>query len=238
MVAIAPLATRLIAGIAVPNTALINDTIALARASLPDNGYNHVMRAWLNGQAIINHLPDHNRSVVNVEAFGVATILHDLGWAFNTTFVSTENAFEIDGAHAARDFLLKSGDTRWNKHRLQLVWDAIAIHAHADIAKHKEIEVALTSAGTLTEVTGPEIAKAQFGDLITVNRTEWEGILAAFPRPNFKAYLTETSVHLCRIKPHTTYGNSLGDFGERYLPGYNRTGNRIIDQLDLLFPDE
>ena len=72
--------TRIIAGIPVPDTPLINSSIALARANLPDNGFNHVMRAWLNGQAIINKLPAVNRSGIDEEAFGVATILHDLGW--------------------------------------------------------------------------------------------------------------------------------------------------------------
>lgn len=72
--------TRIIAGVTVPDTPLINASIALAQDSLPENGFNHVMRAWLNGQAIINHLPSYARSVVDEEAFGVAAILHDLGW--------------------------------------------------------------------------------------------------------------------------------------------------------------
>lgn len=72
--------TRLLAGVIVPDTPLINASIALAQQSLPTNGFNHVMRSWLNGQAIINHLPPENRSVIDVEAFGVAAILHDLGW--------------------------------------------------------------------------------------------------------------------------------------------------------------
>lgn len=79
MVAIT-LFTQVIAGIPVPNTPLINSSIALARAALPDQGFNHVMRSWLNGQAIINNLPETNRSRIDQEAFSVATILHDLGW--------------------------------------------------------------------------------------------------------------------------------------------------------------
>lgn len=72
--------TRLIAGDTVPDTALINASIALAQQSLPTDGFNHVMRAWLNGQALINHLPSENRSAVDTEALSVAAILHDLGW--------------------------------------------------------------------------------------------------------------------------------------------------------------
>lgn len=79
MVAAAQFTTRLVAGIPVPNTALINSSIALARANLPDPALNHVMRAWLVGQAIINRLPSESRSKVDEEAFGIAAILHDIG---------------------------------------------------------------------------------------------------------------------------------------------------------------
>jgi hypothetical protein len=80
MVALLPHLTRVIAGVAVPDTPLINSSIALARANLPTHGYNHVMRSWLNGQTIVNHMPQSERVKIDVEAFGVAAILHDMGW--------------------------------------------------------------------------------------------------------------------------------------------------------------
>jgi len=81
MVAILGHLTRVIAGIPVPNSPIINASIALAHDNLPTLTYNHVMRSWLNGQAIINKLPAANLSMVDQEAFGVAAILHDLGWS-------------------------------------------------------------------------------------------------------------------------------------------------------------
>jgi hypothetical protein len=80
MVDILPALTRVIAGIPVPNTSLINSSIEVARTALPEFGYNHVMRTWLNGQAIINNLPPSNQTSIDQEAFGIAAILHDLGW--------------------------------------------------------------------------------------------------------------------------------------------------------------
>lgn len=80
MVAALPALTRLIAGVSVPNTALINSSIALAQDNMPVQGFNHVMRAWLNGQAIINHMSREEQKKIDIEAFGVATILHDMGW--------------------------------------------------------------------------------------------------------------------------------------------------------------
>ncbi|KAH7109114.1 hypothetical protein B0J11DRAFT_500009 [Dendryphion nanum] len=238
MVQILSYMTRIIAGVTVPDTSLINASITLAQNSLPTNGFNHVMRAWLNGQAMINHLPLVNRSVVDVEAFGVATILHDLGWAFNTSFVSHDRWFEVDGAKAARDFVRNFGGNEWDEHRLQLVWDAIALHTNPDIAKFKQPEVALTSAGTFTEVVGPELAKQQFGDLITVNQTEWETILEAFPRTRFRSYFIGTLAHLCQLKPQTTYDSFLAGFGEKYVPKYNKTGHRVVDLIDTVLTDE
>ena len=84
MVAILPHLTRVIAGVTVPDTPLINASIDLAHASLPTHGFNHVMRAWLNGQAIINHLPPKERKVIDSEGFGVAAILHDMGWSVSS----------------------------------------------------------------------------------------------------------------------------------------------------------
>ena len=87
MVAALPALTRLIAGISVPNTALINSSIALAQENMPVQGFNHVMRAWLNGQAMINHMSKEEQKKIDVEAFGVATILHDMGWLVHFHFV-------------------------------------------------------------------------------------------------------------------------------------------------------
>jgi hypothetical protein len=55
--------------------------------------------------------------------------------------------------------LQQEGGSTWDKHRIQLVWDAIALHTVTTVFPHKEVEVALTATGTMTELTGPEIAK-------------------------------------------------------------------------------
>ncbi|CAI6293037.1 unnamed protein product [Periconia digitata] len=225
--------TRLIAGVTVLDTPIINASIALAQQSLPLNGFNHVMRAWINGQALINHLPAKNRSHIDVEAFSVAAILHDLGWAFNTSFVSDDKWFEVDGAEAAKSFIRnRTQAEEWDDHRVQLVWDAIALHTSTDIAKFKQPEVLYTSAGTILELIGPELAKEQWGDIITVNQTQWENILDAFPRSQFRDYLFDTLTHFCREKPQTTYNNGLYSIGEKYVAGYNATGHQMVDILE------
>ena len=75
-----PSLTRVLAGITVPDTPTINASIALAHDSLPSQAFNHVMRTWLNGQATIEKMSKTQRDRVDEEAFGVAAILHDMGW--------------------------------------------------------------------------------------------------------------------------------------------------------------
>jgi hypothetical protein len=78
--------------------------------------------------------------------------------------VTPTHTFEVDGANAARAFILSSASNKhdWDKHRLQLVWDAVALHTSDTIARFKEYEVAVVSGGTYTELAGIEIGKAIF----------------------------------------------------------------------------
>ncbi|KAF9737672.1 hypothetical protein PMIN06_010323 [Paraphaeosphaeria minitans] len=234
MVAISHLLTRVIAGIPVPNNPLINSSIALARAALPDQGYNHVMRSWLNGQAIINNLPAANRSRIDQEAFAIATILHDLGWSNDTAYNSPDKRFEIDGAIAARTFLQTHGGPAWRSpHRLQLVFDIIALHTTASIARHKQPEVAIASAGILAELLGPDAARDSFGELVTVGRAQWEDVSRAYPRDGIKGYFNGVMVGLCVKKPGTTWDNLVSDYGEVLVEGFNRTGHRTVDATQM-----
>jgi len=245
--------TRIIAGIQVPNTHIINASIALAHQNLPTFAYNHVMRAWLNGQAIVNKLPAANLSTFDQEAFGVGAILHDLGWwvqsspshvyscnltsCRNKEIMTIDTRFEVDGADQARQFLQQNGGGAWDKHRQQLVWDSIAIHSTASIALYKELEVALVAAGTATDVLGPDIAKVSFGDLITVTQTEYDHITKEFPFKRQKALFIDVAIHLCQFKPETTYDNVIGDFGDKYLQNYTRVGHRLVDVMETVMPE-
>lgn len=139
----------------------------------------------------------------------------------------------MDGAEAARAFVRENGGHKWDKHRLQLVWDAIALHTTADIAMHKQLEVAIVSVGTIADVIGPELAAINFGDLVTINETEWEDIMAEFPRQGMKDFIFGSFTRLCRFKPETTYQNPIGDWGEALVDNYTRVGHRMIDLMEM-----
>jgi len=60
--------------------------------------------------------------------------------------VSTDLRFEVDGANAARDFLRREAPD-WDGRRVQLVWDAVALHTTPSITRHEEAEVGATCVG-------------------------------------------------------------------------------------------
>jgi hypothetical protein len=196
---------RLIAGIRVPESALIADVLEYAQRIYEPYLFNHAVRSWLFA-ASIGHLKGIE---CDLELVAVGTILHDIGLAAS---VSGANRFEVNGADAAVSFVKERG---LSGHRAQLVWDLVALNSTPSIALHKEPEVALGTMGIGLDYGG-------FGfELITpVAMTE---ILASFPRLKMKDRFTETCCRLVTAKPETSSDNFLRDFGARFVPGYQPT---------------
>jgi hypothetical protein len=134
----------------------------------------------------------------------VAAILHDLGWdqTPNSTVVSTDRRFEVDGAIAARDFIHSHSHdlNAWDEHRVQLVWDSIALHTQESIFHYKESTVAVTGAGITMDFTGPSQG---------VPQQDYDTVLAAFPKVQFNEGINQTFLWLCGTKPKTTYGEFI-----------------------------
>jgi hypothetical protein len=157
--------TRLFAGITVPDTPTITKAIAYARANQDDQTYNHVMRSWLIGTASISHLPPNITHGIDLEAFAMAAILHDLGLNLNNSDIaSPDKRFEVDGANAAVNFLRNEGQNgTWSEERLWEVWHAIALHTTPSIAVHDRPLVWSTCVGVGTELLGPAVTVQTFG---------------------------------------------------------------------------
>jgi len=221
-----PIPTRILAGVAVPDTPLISKALGYARQHCDDFTYNHVLRSWIFGIYIADRVPElQNR---DAELHSIAAILHDLGWAASDTeFITKDKRFEVDGANATREFLRREGESReWDAHRLQLAWDAVALHTTWSLAVEKEAEVKACCWGVLSDFTGPEKAP---GGVLT--REVWEGVVREYPRLGFREGIKEKFCGLCREKPRTTYDTFASDFGERYVEGYSKVGFRDIDIL-------
>lgn len=195
--------TRVLGGIAVGDTPLVTRALDYARMHSEPYLFNHTVRSWLFAVRL-GQLQELN---YDEEVLAVGTLLHDLGL---TDCCTGPRRFEIEGADAARDFARQHGV---DASRAQLIWDSVALNATPSIALYKETEVALCSAGTGVE----------FGfqhDLIPPD--EMTTILAEFPRLKMKRRFTDSVCRIVRTKPETTYDNFAGDFGERFVSGYNR----------------
>ncbi|RYP57457.1 hypothetical protein DL769_009462 [Monosporascus sp. CRB-8-3] len=190
---------RDIAGVTVIDTPLVRAAELYARQHSTGWAYKHVMRSWLFGTLIVQH-NDTLACAVDPEVHAVATLLHDLGWDphSNSSIVSGDRRFEVDGAIAAREFLQGHDDGRqWDDRRTQLVWDSIALHAERSISYYKEPTVQVVSKGIFLDFSGPA-----FG----VTDAEYAAIAAQFPREDLRDGVNSTIVWLCETKPDTTYG--------------------------------
>lgn len=195
-------ATRLLAGVSVPETPLITRAIDFARERSEPYLFNHVMRSWLFAAIIAQR----KQTAHDGEVLAVITILHDLGLAEG---FDGPLRFEVEGANAARDFARNQGiDDR----RAQLIWDGVALNSTVSIALYKEPEIALATMGIGLDWGG-------FG-YEALTETEIAEIVAAFPRLEMKERFTHAVCRIVETRPATTYDNFARDFGERFVPGY------------------
>ena len=197
-------ATRLEAGVVVPDTPLVTRAIEYAREYSEPYLFNHVMRSWLFAVS----LAELNQAVYDGEVLAVATLLHDLGLA---KAFSGPLRFEVEGANAARKFAQREGvDDR----RAQLIWDGVALNSTPSLGLYKEVEVALCTSGIGLDWGG-------FG-YETLTRARIAQIVDAFPRLEMKDRFTRAVCGIVETRASTTYDNFARDFGERFVPGYKR----------------
>jgi hypothetical protein len=203
--------TRVLGGITVIDTPLITRAMDYARVHSEPFLFNHAVRSWLFAVRLgqLQGIP-HDAEVV-----AVGSLLHDIGL---TESFAGPKRFEVEGADAARVFAREQGlDDR----RVQLIWDSVALNSTPSIGLNKEAEVALCTAGI-----GVDWGGFQYDQ---IPPDEMNGILAAFPRLDMKQGFTDSVCRIVKTRPETTYDNFASDFGERFVPGYERPSS-----VDLL----
>ena len=224
--------TRTLAGVTVFSTPIINKALELAEKSMDPIGYRHVVRTWLIGSLVISRLPLAQREGIDIEAFSLAAILHDLGWGHSPELRSKDKIFEVDGANAARDFIIREGDAaQWNKHRIQLVWDSIALHTYTFVAAHKEPEVKITNTGVLVELFGTGIVKVFGVGNVSISEGELDRIAAEFPRAGLVEHIKDLMCGFCVEKPQVTLNTWVQGFGDRFVDGYSSEGKQVVDLM-------
>lgn len=201
--AIASGRTQMLGGITLIDTPLVTRALDLARTHSEPFLFNHAVRSWL----FAVRLGQVQGIAHDAEVVAVGTLLHDLGL---TKSFTGQKRFEIEGADAARAFAREQGlDDR----RMQLIWDSVALNSTPSIGLFKEAEVALVTAGIGVE----------FGfQYDRIPPSEMKSILTEYPRLDMKRCFADSVCRIVETRPETTYDNFAGDFGERFVPGYQR----------------
>ncbi|MFF4236027.1 HD domain-containing protein [Actinomadura geliboluensis] len=194
-----------IAGITVPDTPLVRDVTEYIRDTEDDLLYHHSRRVFLFGA-----LQGRARGLEpDLELLYTAAMFHDLG--LTPGYRDSRLRFEVDGAHAARDFLLRRGHGEADA---RTVWLGIALHTTPGVPEFLDPVIALLNAGVATDVLG-----LGYDDLTDEQRG---AVTSAHPRPDFKNRIlrafTDGNVH----RPETTFGNMNADVLQHYMDGFER----------------
>jgi HD domain len=198
---------REVAGIRLPDSPLALAAADLARTASPAFLFNHCMRTFLFGAL----LAERDRVAYDQEMIFIAAGLHDLG--LTTTYASAAQPFEVDGADAAKAFLVSRGVS---EPRAELVWNAIALHTSV-LVEHQPPQVGLVADGAGADVFGSE--------LDTLPTEHVRAVVGAFPRLSFNTEFRDLLVAHCHRKPFAQRGT--------WLDGFCRLHNPAVRYPDL-----
>ncbi|MFG2037523.1 HD domain-containing protein [Dactylosporangium sp. NPDC048998] len=189
----------------VPDTALIREATAVVRAAADDTLYDHSRRVFLWGS-----LKARARGLqVDPELAYVGGMFHDLG--LTTTYRTTDQRFEIDGANAAKSFLRDHGRS---EQEATNVWLAIALHTTPEVPLHLAPEVAVVTLGVETDVLG--------FDLDQISPADRAAVTTAHPRPDFKNRILKRFYDGMAERPDTTFGTMNDDVLAHFDPTFKR----------------
>jgi len=174
----------MIADVKVPDSSIARQAEELARSVSNDTLFNHVMRCYWFGELFAQK----EGLKVDSELMFLSAVLHDLGL---TAHARGPHRFEIEGASAARTFLLEQGVI---EDRAQKVWDNIALHTW-DVNQFRGDTSRLTQLGLAYDVSGVQDARLDPDDVAEVVRR--------YPRLNFKRAFNDMLNHeLDRKRPY------------------------------------
>jgi hypothetical protein len=195
-----------IAGIAVPDTDLVRAATTLVRDVADDTLFNHSRRVFLWGS-----LKAAARGLeVDPELAYVGGLFHDLG--LTPAYATKNRRFELDGAEAARDFLLEHGRSTQDARD---VWLAIALHTTPEVPLQLAPAVAVVTLGVETDVLGLDL-----DEITAEQRAE---VVAAHPRPDFKNRILHAFYEGMANRPDTTFGTMNDDVLAHFDPSFHRT---------------
>jgi hypothetical protein len=184
-----------IEGVSIPGSRLAREVTELVRDTESPLLFHHSSRVYYFGALA----GKHRGLTFDSELLYTGAMFHDMG--LTQKHSSAHERFEVDGANAARDFLLSHGISQ---QEIDTVWAAIALHTTPGIPQYMHPVVALVTAGVEMDVLGltyPEYSEA-----------EREAVVREHPRPaQFKEEIIQAFYDGIRHKPDTTFGNVKAD---------------------------
>lgn len=201
-----------VAGIVIPDTALVRDATEFIRSAEDDLLFDHSRRVFFFGAL-------HGRRLglrPDLELLYVGAMFHDIG--LTPRYRTSTRRFEVDGANAARDFLLERGVDPADADK---VWLGIALHTTPGIPELLEPEIALVTAGVETDVVG--IGRED------LSPEALAAVTAAHPRPDFKNRILAAFNDGMKHRPHTTFGTMNADVLAHFDPTFVRE-----DMVDMI----
>jgi hypothetical protein len=194
-----------IADIAVPDTALAREITEFIRDAEDDLLFHHSRRVFLFGA-----LQGRRRGLQpDLELLYAGAMFHDLG--LTPRYRSSTLRFEVDGANAAREFLLQRDVDKADADK---VWLGIALHTTPGVPEFLAPEIALVTAGVETDVLGMGRDELSPEALAAVT--------AAHPRPDFKRRILAAFNDGMKHRPDSTFGTMNDDVLAHFDPGFVR----------------
>jgi hypothetical protein len=186
--------TQHIAGIVIPDTPLVREITEYIRDTEDELLFNHSRRVFLFGA-----LQGHRRGLrPDLELLYAGAMFHDIG--LTEGYRTSMRRFEVDGANAARDFLLERGV---DEAAARKVWLSIALHTTPEVPEFLEPEIALVTAGVETDVLG------FCRDDLSAEAIQ--AVTAAHPRPDFKNRILRAFADGMKHRPRSTFGTMNAD---------------------------
>jgi HD domain len=197
--------TEIIAGVAIPDTALARAATDFVRDAADDLLFHHSRRVFLWGT-----LKGRYRGLeADPNLLYVGAMFHDLG--LTEKYRTTNRRFEIDGAETARTFLLEHG---YSEADARQVWYAIALHTTPGVPEYLAPEIGLVTLGVEADVLG--------FDLDEITPEQIAEVTAAHPRPDFKNRILSAFYQGMKDRPETTFGTMNDDVIAHFEPSFQR----------------
>jgi HD superfamily phosphodiesterase len=194
-----------IAGVVIPDTELVREITAHIRDAEDDLLFDHSRRVFLFGA-----LQGRRRGLQpDLELLYAGAMFHDIG--LTEDYRSSMLRFEVNGANAARDFLLDHGVGDVDARK---VWLSIALHTTPNVPEFLDPEIALVTAGVETDVLGI--------DREALSPEALDAVTAVHPRPDFKRRILRAFNDGMTHRPHSTFGTVNADVLAHFDPSFVR----------------